>query len=548
MSYKWREKLDMSAQQENKSRESVKSILQYPIAYIDERGVRKEICELFNVRMALSEEDGKTPVAIYFPYYDQKDVLVGWKRRDLTIDKDTRGHFTTIGKQGTHCKLFGQQIADKIDRKHTTLIYTEGEWDVLSAYQSLVDSVVGTKYEGMQPFVVGLPCGTGNAVDATMTNIEFISSFDKIILSFDNDEATPKQVRDGIKKGKEATEDVACVLMMDNIFVAQFPSEVKDVNDMVREGRSDELAKLLQFCKNKFVAEKIYNSSDISFEELIEPRVEGVYVNDFPKLMGKIHGFRKRELVVVTAPSGVGKSYITAAISHGLAKAGQRVGMIYLEETRKETKQRMVARYLEINYSDFKDNPQKYASIERLREADDWCNDNNKFVFLGHFGSIQIEDLMNKLKALVYMSKVDFIILDHLSMTISGLKESDERKLLDMTMTELAAFCASTDVGIIAVSHLNRSVAQEFRPPKGKEDEPFWVDVNKEAMRGSAALEQLSWIVIGIEPEIMPDKSRGRARLTVLKNRPWSVLGIADVLKMDQKTGLLLDASFEKDF
>ena len=72
---------------------------------------------------------------------------------------------------------------------------------------------------------------------------------------------------------------------------------------------------------------------------------------------------------------------------------------------------------------------------------------------------------------------------------------------LDIVMTELA-YCASNDVCIIAVSHLNRDIAKDFKAQKGKENEPFWVSVTKESMRGSSSLEQLSWIVLGIEPEI----------------------------------------------
>ena len=63
--------------------------------------------------------------------------------------------------------------------------------------------------------------------------------------------------------------------------------------------------------------------------------------------------------------------------------------------------------------------------------------------------------------------------------------------------------------------------------------------MTKESMRGSAALEQLSWIVLGLEPQIMPDRSRGNVRLVVLKNRPWSYLGVADEFNMNERTGLL---------
>ena len=130
-------------------------------------------------------------------------------------------------------------------------------------------------------------------------------------------------------------------------------------------------------------------------------------------------------------------------------------------------------------------------------------------------------------------------------MLVSGIATTDERKMLDMVMTELAAFVASHDVGILAVSHLNRGVAEEFKAPKGKEDEPFFINVKKESLRGSSSLEQLSWVILGLEPEIMPDRSRGRLRLTVLKNRPWGQLGHADVVKLNEETGQLEPAPME---
>jgi len=55
-------------------------------------------------------------------------------------------------------------------------------------------------------------------------------------------------------------------------------------------------------------------------------------------------------------------------------------------------------------------------------------------------------------------------------------------------------------------------------------------------MRSSSSLEQLSFIVLGLEPQIMPDRSRGNVRLTVLKNRPWGYLGVCDEFKIDDNT------------
>ena len=532
-------------QEQTSERESVKSILQYKIADLSDRGIRDDIAEKFGVRAAVSQEDGKTQTAIYFPYYNQKGNLCGWKRRDLTKDKDEKGHFTTIGKVGTACKLFGSHVADSNERPKKRVHIVEGEFDVLASFQALVDSVADSKYAHLEPFVVGLNCGTVNAVEAVQHNLDWVDNFDTIVLGFDNDRAeTPKEIADGIVRGAEATQAVGASLMRDNILIAEYKEGMKDPNDYVIAGESKELAAALLWTKKKFVAEKVVRASEVPLEELTAPRVEGIDIPTLPKLMRKIHGFRKRELTIVTGPSGVGKSFLTSEIAYYLAKSGYRVGMIFLEETRKETLQRMMARYLTINYNNFKDNPQVYASPEKLREAKDWIDDGDRFVLLDHFGSIRIEQLMAKIKALTYIDKCDFILLDHLSMTISGLKESDERKLLDITMTELAAYCASNDVGVIAVSHINRDVATDFKAPKGEEDKPFWVQIRKETLRGSAAIEQLSWIIIAIEPEIMPDRSRGRVRLTVLKNRPWSYLGQCDILKMNEQTGLLENADF----
>jgi hypothetical protein len=57
------------------------------------------------------------------------------------------------------------------------------------------------------------------------------------------------------------------------------------------------------------IADKIVKANVLSIEDIIKKREEGIYVEEFPSLMEKIHGFRKRELVLLTAPSGTGKCH-----------------------------------------------------------------------------------------------------------------------------------------------------------------------------------------------------------------------------------------------
>lgn len=535
-------KVNQTRSSGNTMNKSVSSILQLPFAVMKERGIRKDTCEFFNVRMSLSEET-REPSSYYFPYYDQKGKLTGWKVRDLTKEKHDDFHFTTIGKVGVDCQLFGQEHIKTSRSK--TVYFLEGEADVLSAWQVMNDSLKGTKWEGkLIPAFVGLSCGTGNAVEASMHNLEFLRGFETICLGFDNDQATNKEREKGIKKGVEATEDVATSLMADNINIIEYADGMKDASDYLQEGKEFELKQLFMDKGRKYVAEKIITASNLSYEEVFAPKPIGVAIEGLPKLTEKTKGFREGELSVFTALSGVGKSSYVCEIAYSIANAGKRVGMIFLEEEAKETVQRLIARRMGVNYNSFKFTPEKYGTDEERREAFDWVMENDRFLFLDHFGSLAVDKLMSKIKAMVYMHKVDFIILDHLTLVVSGLDVQNERKMLDLVLTELAAFCASNPVGILAVSHLNRDAADEIRGIS-KLEEPMWVCVKKEDLRGSSSLEALAWNVFGIDFEVMPDRTRGRTRITVLKNRPTGFLGQCDIIKMNDITGAFEDASGE---
>lgn len=519
-------------------KETIEDVLKLGFHEAKDRGIRKDICKKFGIRAALSEKDGETVEAYYFPSYNQKGKLVGFMKQDVTKSKEEKGHWKAIGSVSISNKLFGQDIAEGIGRKRNSLVITEGQWDSISVYQSLVDSVKGTKYDGMEPFVVSIPLGTANAVEAILHNADYVKSYDSLCIFFDDDYTTPAEKAKGILKGHEAREAVAGALVGEGISLMTVSPDYgfKDASDYLQADKAKELAKLVQFEKRPYSAEKIVKASDISFEELLTPRPEGIYVNCFPELMKKIRGFRTSELVLLTSPSGCGKSTTTSIFASAFIEAGEKVGMIYLEETNKETLQRMIASKLKVSYLKFKDQPLECASKEEIQAAYNSIVNEDRLVMLGHFGSMPVSELMNKIKQMHLVEGCRYILLDHLSMVISGTETDNERKQLDIVMTELAAFCAANDVCVIAVSHINRTASEQFKAPKGQEDQSFWVKVTKEMMRGSSSLEQLSFIILGLEPQIMPDRSRGNVRLTVLKNRPWSYLGVADEFKIDEDT------------
>ena len=527
--------------QDFQPKETLKEVEEYSARDIPERGIRKEILERFGVKVAVDPKDGTTPIAVYFPSFNQKDKVTGYTKQDLTKMKEEKGHWSTVGSVSISNKLFGQSLAEKQQRKRNNVTITEGQWDCISVYQACVDAVKGTKYEGLEPLVASIPMGTANAVESILHNADYIQSHDALTIYFDDDHCTPAELKKGIMKGHEAREAVASALVGNgqSLFTVAPDDGFKDASDYMQAGKSYELSQLVQFGRRPYSSEKIVKAVDITLDDLLEPRPEGIYVPSFPKLNQKIHGFRPRELVLLTSPSGVGKSTVTSIFASAFMDASQKLGMIYLEETNKETVQRLIAHKLKVNYLEFKNNPLKVATREQIERARQEIVDNDQLVMLGHFGSLPVSELMAKIKHMHLVEGCNYIILDHLSLVISGSAVKDERKELDMVMTELAAFCAANDVCIIAVSHINRSGADQFKPPKlkdGEEPQPYWVQVTKESMRGSAALEQLSFIILGLEPEINPDRSRGRVRLTVLKNRPWGYLGVADTFTIDEET------------
>lgn len=542
----WQKINERSAVQKTTPKETVKEVLTYPFVEAKDRKVSKITCERFGIRAALSEKDGKTVEAYYFPSYNQKGQVVGFMKQDITKGKEEEGHWTAVGSVSIQNKLFGQDVAESINRKRANVVVTEGQWDAVSTFQALVDSVKNTKYEGMEPQVVSIPLGTKNAVEAILHNEAFVTSFDAATWFFDDDHCTPAEAKKGILKGHEAREAVAGALIDSGLSMMTVVAQdgFKDASDYLQAGKSSELAKLVQFGKKVFSTEKIVRASEISFETVIEPQPQGVIIDCFPKLMKKINGFRMKELTLLLAPSNCGKSTVTSIFARKFMDAGYKIGMIFLEEGNKETFQRLLASDLKVNYLKFKRDPLSVASKEAIEEAYKRITQDDRLVMLNHFGSMPIDTLMAKVKHMVLVEGCKYILLDHISLVISGLESENERKDIDMAMTSLASFCSANDVHLCVVCHINRTDSHQFLPPKGKEGEPFWVNVRKESARGSASLEQLSWNIILLEPEILPDFSRGRVRFKVGKTRFGDSLGIADIFTLDPETWeVVLDTS-----
>lgn len=483
---------------EKKSSLSVSQVLTYPLAGDPDRRISGKTIEFYGVRASCDEGTGKVDT-VYYPYYE-KSTLTGFKPRRLP--KEFRPLVGNAPKQ-----LFGQQVA-KPDNKRPLLV-VEGEEDALAAKEMLVNN-------GIHCDVVSLPNGsnTSGKVDPVMqSQLPFLQKYNRIYLFLDDDEAGKTQA---VAIG-DWLANVCQVRLIDMAGIA------KDASEAYVSGKDADFITAYKDAR-VYEPEGVVSGIDIPLADLLTAMTEG-YPFPYDGLNEKLHGARKGEILTLCAGSGIGKTTLVREITKGLIDQGLSVANVALEDQMNVTAQALIALDMDIPLATFRFNPpteaQAKASYEKMVA-------NGRTYFYKHFGGLTADSLMNKLYYYARSKAVDFIILDHLSMVISSTDSMNERKDIDTLMTNLAKMVVETGVGLIQIVHLKR--------PAGDRSYAHGGEIELSDLRGSAALEQLSWAVVGMERDQQGD-DRDFSRLRVLKNRTFGFTGLCDHLKYDPITG-----------
>ena len=453
------------------------------------RGIAEATCHKYGVRKG--QLNGKA-VHLY-PYYKDGQVVAAKTR-------DAAKNFNIIG-DGKDLSFFGQNLFGKPSDK-ISLVVTEGEIDALSMAQ-----IMGLKFP-----VVSVPSGAQSAVKAFRNNIEWLDGWKDVVIMFDND-----------APGREGAQKCAEVLRPGKARIASLP--LKDANDMLMAKRSEELMKCFWDAKS-FRPDGIIAGVDlwdvISHED-------NTLSLDYPyvALNEKTHGCRRGELVTVTAGSGIGKSAFMREIAHHLLGVGETVGMVMLEESTRRTGLGLMGLAIDkpLHLS------REGVTPLEMKTAFDKTLGTGRVFMYDHFGSSEVDHLMNKLRYMVKGLSCNWIILDHLSILVSGLEGIDERRLIDQAMTMLRTFVEETKCGLLLVSHLKR--------PDGKGHEEG-AHTSLSQLRGSHAIAQLSDIVIGLERNQQSDNPN-ETQIRVLKNRFSGETGEAGKLYFNRDTGRLTE-------
>jgi twinkle protein len=453
---------------------------------LGKRKIREETCRKFGYQVG--EHHGRT-VQIA-PYYDASGTLIAQKIRGA--DKS----FTVLGDI-TKAQLFGANLWNSGKK----IVVTEGEIDALT-----VSQVQNNKWP-----VVSVPNGAQGAVKALKKNLDYLNHFEEVILMFDMDEP-----------GKKAAAECAELFEAGKAKIASLP--FKDANECLQQGRPEEIIQAIWNAKT-FRPDGVISGEDL-WESITAEEVVKAIPYPWQSLNEITRGARQGELVTLTAGSGVGKTAIIREIAHHLIKQGETVGLLMLEENPKRTALGLMG--IELN---------KPLHITKEGVADEELHraflatvGSGRLYLYNHFGSSDIANLIARVRYLAKGCGCNWIILDHLSIVVSGLGDGDERRLIDNAMTYLRTLVEETGVGMFVVSHLRR--------PEGDRGHEQGAKTSLSQLRGSHSIAQLSDMVIGLERD-QQGSNPNVTTVRVLKNRFSGETGIAGYLLYNRETGRL---------
>ncbi|CAA2141592.1 DnaB-like helicase C-terminal domain-containing protein [Hyphomicrobium sp. ghe19] len=464
------------------------------------RNLSEATCKKWGI--TLSEMSGN-PVRV-FAYKNRKNQTIAQKVRP---PKKEDMRFLGDAKEAG---LYGQHLWRDKGKK---VVITEGEIDAAS-----VSQVQNHKWP-----VVSVPTGSQGARKALQKSLDWLNGYDEVILYFDNDEP-----------GQAAAVECASLFKPGQCKIAK--TDLKDANEMLKAGRGSEIVDAI-FGAKEYRPDGIVMGSEL-WGALQEDVVASPYSYPWTTMQSKTLGPQLGQVITLTAGSGIGKSSIVREMAHHFHSTGTTIGMMMFEETVRRTALGLISVAMSKNLT-LVNNP---AKLKGFKQAFDATMGSGRIALYDHFGSTSIDNVLDRIRYMAKSLDCKMIFVDHLSILISGMGEGDERRLIDNAMTALKTLAMECNICIFLVSHLKR--------PEGKAHENG-AETSLGQLRGSAAIAQLSDIVLGVERNQQDEKLKNFTRLRILKNRYTGETGVCGWLKYDKESGRLtelLEDPFSDDY
>lgn len=474
------------------------SLIRGEFRELGKRGITEETCRKFGYRVG-TNRDGK-PVQIA-DYCDSTGVPVAQKLRDASKD------FVVLGKL-KQAGLFGQHLWRSAGKK---VIVTEGEIDALSVAQAL----------SLKWPVVSVPTGAQGAAKALAAQIEWLRGYEEIVLWFDNDDP-----------GREAVAACAAILPPGKVKFITTPHDLKDANDLLKEHGPKAVVDATWEAK-VYRPDGVITGEDLTVERLKAKAAPG-WQTPYPLVNEMTRGIRPRQLWLLTAGTGVGKSTDAREFMYAALCEGKKVGALFLEESVEDTAKYLVALDNKVLAEDLEDDPGILTDAQ-------WAVSHAKLFGGGnyqaydHFGATDSDGLVNKMEFMA-LNGAELLFLDHLTIAATGLDNEGQDELL----TKLRSMVERTGVSVIAIAHVRKEQSGSRTAEEGAQ-------LSLSAIKGSGSLKQIPDVIIAKERNQQAEdpEERDISLVRVLKVRRGGKTGPADRLKYDPKTGRVKPLSRE---
>jgi twinkle protein len=482
---------------------SILEIGEYGVRGFQSRQIKKATCEHFGVKVSIDSSTGEFD-AHYYPYTSKgNDEIHGYKIRRMPKE------FIVSGKQKG---LFG---ANKVDGSSDKMIViAEGEIDAMSIAQAWFN-----KYAKWYPVVT---MGSASNVKELLNHREWIRSFDKVVLWFDNDEP-----------GRKAVSEAARIIGYDKCYDVQ--SAFKDANEALLSDPKDPSVIL-----NPIYSAKPFSPvgivSSASTWDIYKKSSSAQYV-PYPPFMetlnAKNYGRRMGSITLLTSGTGMGKtSWVKEDqfFLHKTRPADERIGVLSLEESVAEAVQNLMA--LEANKRI--QLPDVGMTDEEERAYWEATMGSDRFMFLDHQGSMEDSSLVDKMEYMC-LSGCKFLYLDHITIAVSESASAgagDTNTAIDSLMSDLLKLAKRHDVWICVISHLRKT-------PNGQKSFEEGAVPSEDDLKGSGSLKQIPMQTFAISRNKM-DKDpikQNTSMFWVLKDRFTGRTGYVDSYRFDEVDG-----------
>ena len=464
---------------------------------ISDRKISMDTAKKYSTKI---KQSGNIVTHHLYGYFNDSGEQIGHKVRQC---KDKR---MWVEGELTDALLFGQNI---FSPKGKYITICEGEVDAMSAYE-----LMGSKWPS-----VSIKTGAGSALRDCKNAFTYLDSFDNVIICFDMD-----------KQGQEAAQEVAQLFAPNKARIVRM--DHKDANEYLKMGQRAAFNDCW-WNATPFTPAGIVNLKDLG-DTLYDEDFCETCLYPWPKMNEKTYGMRTGELITFCSGSGMGKSSVIRELMHHfLRNTKDNIGILALEESIKNTAWNIMS--VEADSRLYIREIRDKFTPEQLKKFQDETINSGRFFAFDHFGSVDNDEILARVRFMAQALDCKWICLDHLSILVSGQEDTDERKSIDILMTKLRSLVEQTGICLLLVSHLRR--------PSGDRGHEDGREVTLSHLRGSASIGHLSDGVIGLERNQQDDDPiiANTTTIRILKNRYTGDTGVATHLFYNKDTGRMTE-------